>query len=127
MGVARVSRHQGFRAFGNKGLTPAQQQAMTAVSLMIAFHIECERYDRTVCNGVQATDGSGVMPRTAAEMGVITRHAEAMADVVRARARRLGVPLEVLEGAQQFVERMPYAQVEADYQRAIGIIGGPLK
>jgi hypothetical protein len=115
-----------MRVGGRKGLTPEQQTAITAVALFIVFHVECERYDKTVCTGVEAADGSGRMPRNTTETGIIVAHADALGEVLRARAHRLGVPMAVLAGAEEFVARMPYAQVEADYPRALRVIGGPL-
>ncbi|MDP6423653.1 MAG: hypothetical protein QGG14_02870 [Planctomycetota bacterium] len=115
-----------MRAHGRKQVPKAQQDALTAASLFIVFTIECERFDRTVCTGQLAADGSGVMPRTATETGIIVQHASAMGERLKARAKRFGLDPAVLPHAERFVQAMPYAQVEADYPAALRIIGGPL-
>lgn len=120
----RRQRHGGFRAFGRKGIAGPEQDALAAASLFIAYHIECERFDVTVCTGQQTPDGR--LPRDTVETGIISRHTQIVANELRKRANRLGLPRAVLEAADEFVNDMPYAKVVADYPQALRIIGGPL-
>lgn len=125
-GRSRTRRHNGFRAHGRKGTTSPEQDALAAAALFVVLHIECERYDRAVCTGLPAADGSGVMPRTTTEMGITAAHAAQVGERLLDRAVALGIPGKVLTAAEAFVQRMPYGQVEADYVTALRIIGGPL-
>lgn len=117
-------RHAGFRAHGVKAATSPEQDAVTAAALWIVFHIECERYDETVCTGQPALDGSGIMPRNATETGIIAGHAAQIGTLLVERAQRLGLSLAMVAAAEQFVQRMPYGAVDRDYVRALQIIGG---
>ncbi len=100
--------------------------ALCAASLFVVFNIECERFDRTVCTGVPAEDGSGVMPLNTTQLGITSRHASALAAELLTRAERLGLSKPVLEAGEAFVMRMPYPVVESEYGRALRVIGGPL-
>lgn len=118
--------HTGFRVGGYKAVASPVQDALAAAALFIVYHIECERFDKTVCTGVLAIDGSGRMPLNTTEMGIIVRHAERVGARLLERAARLGLSKEVLEAGEAFVKRMPYAKVEADYAQALSVIGGSL-
>ncbi len=115
--------HTPLRAFGRKHVATPEQAALAAAALFIVYHVECERFDRGVCTGADALDGSGVMPANTTETGIISHHANAMGARLRERASSLGVPESALPAAESFVERMPYAQVEADYRAAVGLVG----
>jgi hypothetical protein len=115
------------RRYGRKGApTSPEQDALAAASLFVVFNIECEKYDRTICTGVPAADGSGIMPRNTTELAITARHASALSAVLLDRARRLGLGAKTLQAAEAFVMRMPYATVEAEYARALAVIGGSL-
>ncbi len=117
-------RHNGFRVFGRKGVSGPEQDALAAASLFVVYHIECERFDKTVCTG-QVTD-DGRLPRDAVETGLISKHAKLVANELRRRANELGLSKPMLEAGDAFVNRMPYAKVEADYPTALRVIGGSL-
>jgi hypothetical protein len=124
--LRKRSIHTGFRAGGRKAVSTPEQDALAAAALFIVYHVECERFDKTICTGLPATDGSGTMPRTATETGIIARHAARVGARLLERADRLGLSRAVLEAGEAFVKRMPYAQVEADYANALLVISGPL-
>lgn len=119
----RRRQHTGLRAYGRKGMTSPEQQALAAASLFVVLHVECEKFDRGVCTGLPAADGSGIMPRTTTEMGIVAAHAAEVVLRLRERAERLGIPEAVLQAAEKFVQRMPYAKVEAGYRQAVGLVG----
>lgn len=118
--------HTGFRAGGRKALSSPAQDALAAAALFIVYNIECERFDKTVCTGLPAADGSGRMPLNTTETGIIVQHAELVIKELLQRAARLGLDKAALQAGEEFVKRMPYAKVEADYATALRIIGGPL-
>lgn len=122
--MGKHRRHNGFRVDGRKGVSPPEQDALAAAALFVAYHIECERFDVTVCTGLQTPDGK--LPRDAVETGIISRHTQIVANELRKRANRLGLSRAVLEAADAFVNDMPYAKVVADYPQALRIIGGAL-
>ena len=119
-------RHTGFRAHGQKGLTNPEQAALASAALFIVLNVECERFDKTVCTGQPALDGSGVMPADITEMGIISTHSAQVGERLLERAGRLGLGKAILEAGEAYVQRMPYARVEADYQTALRVIGGSL-
>ncbi len=118
--------HTGFRAGGHKALSSPAQDALAAAALFIVYNVECERFDKTVCTGVLAEDGSGRMPLNTTETGIIAQHAGLVVKELLQRAARLGLSKDILQAGEEFVKRMPYAKVEADYAQALRIIGGPL-
>ena len=117
-------RHNGFRVDGLKAVSGPEQDALAAASLFIAYHVECERFDVTVCTGLQTPDGK--LPKDSVETGLISKHAQIVANELRKRANKLGLSRPVLEAADAFVNDMPYAKVVADYPQALRIIGGSL-
>jgi hypothetical protein len=124
--LRRRSIHTGFRAGGRKAVSTPEQDALAAAALFIVYHVECERYDKNVCTGGPAADGSGTMPGNVVETGIIVRHANLVGAELLRRAERLGLSRATLEAGEAFVKRMPYARVETDYAQALQIIGGPL-
>lgn len=115
-----------MRAHGRKAMSSPEQDALAAAALWIVYHVECERYDETICTGQPAHDGSGIMPLNATETGIIGRHAAQVSVQLIARANRLGLSQDVVEAAEQFVMRMPYGKVQSDYATALRLIGGSL-
>lgn len=128
MGQAAAALPYAGEANGAAGdiVSDPLSDARAAVALFIVFNVECERYDKTVCTGLPAADGSGIMPRNTTEAGLMVRRASALGDVLLARANRLGLSKAVLEAAETFVQAMPYARVVDDYPAALRVIGGPL-
>lgn len=96
-----------------------------AVALFTVYHVECENYDRSVCTGPRMNDG--VMPANGHERKLIGKHAAGLAARVLERAERLGLNRKQLEAGDEAVQSMPYARVEADYERAKALIGGTLE
>lgn len=123
----RTLQRRNFQTTPNPAVahTP-ESAALAAASLFVVFNIECERYDKTICTGVPAADGSGVMPLNTTELGVTSRHASKLAAELLGRAERLGLNRAMLEAGEAFVMRMPYAKVTADYRHALRVIGGSL-
>ena len=98
-------------------------QVTAAACLFVVLNVECENYDRTVCTGPEALDGSGIMPVNAEQTGLMHLYAVQMVGRLRRRAAELGLTDRELVVGERFVQNMNYRRLQANYLAAVSIVG----
>lgn len=91
-------------------------RADAAYIASLRYHVDCERYDRTVCTGGHGP-GGGVMPASGWERTLIVTHARERWTQLRHELAASGATPDTCESAKRAASRLRFEDAERELAR----------